>query len=239
MAHGNGLAEIASAEALRAGLDVVERAQQAAHVQERQQGEQQQRAQGVAQQARAALEGRVVEAELDGMAVGRGAREQALPVFLATPALAAPVARAGVALAAQVVTQPFGLALIGVRAPGDTRAGDVDGERQAPGDGLRALDVRCAACGGFGGEAVHVVHEQRARGLAPAERKRLLRTADEGEGHGQREQHEHQHQPQLDGMAQALARAAVPGLARVGGGRGAGVGRGPVVHGARRRSASE
>ena len=227
--HRDRLAEVAGAEPPRACADGVQRPQQVAQVQEGQQGEHQQGRQGVADQIRLTLEGLFVDADADLVAVGGAARQQALPVLVATPALAVP---------AVVVARAVALGrLVGLRrmgAPLHQRPLDPDGQRQALRDGLGTFHAGRSAARHLVDQAVHVVHQQGPGRFAPAHREGALCPADEGEGHGQREQQEHQQQAQLDRMAQRIAQAAVPE-------RGAlcsPVGRPDLAHGVVLRSAS-
>ena len=199
------LAEVTQAEAPRACADGIQWPQKVAQVQEGQQREHQQGHQGVADQMGLALEGLFVDADADPVAVGGAARQQALPLLVAAPAL--PVL-------ADIVRGSVRRCLLAgarrVRAPLHLRALDGDGQGQALRDGAGAFHAGRAAGRDLVDQAVDIVHQQRPGRFSPALRKGALCPADEGEGHGQREQQEHQQQAQLDRMAQRIAQPAVP-----------------------------
>ena len=218
VAHGDGLVERAGAKALGASADVVQRAQQAPHVEVGQRREQQQHAQRDPGDARALLPAQHVQAEFQPVAVGRGAAQQVLVVAIAPGRLAPGGA-----------VHPCGPGQLGVRGPVHLRPFNADGDGQALHQGLGAHDARRAA--DLLRQAVHVVHEQRPRGRAPAHRQRLLHAADEGDRQRQRQHQEHQHQAPAQRAPQRQARALVPGAVRVVVATG--------LHPATRRSASE
>jgi hypothetical protein len=104
------------------------------------------------------------------------------------------------------------------------RALDAHGDGQPFHQGPRTGHVRGGtAFGDLGRQPVDVVHQQRARGIAPADGERPLRPAHQHEGHGRGQQQEDHHHAQLDGVAQPPTGALVPAFG---------------VHEALRRSAS-
>jgi hypothetical protein len=108
-----GCAKVARAEAQRAGSDVVQRAQQAAHAKVGQPGEQEQHGQrGPANHARLVLPDLHVQRKVDAVAVGGGALQQA--GLIALPAV-------GVVPAALLIR------VRGMAAPVDQRATDAHG----------------------------------------------------------------------------------------------------------------
>ncbi len=131
-------------------------------------------------------------AEVDAVAVGRGALQQAR--LVACPAV-------GLASAAPVRSR-------GVAAPVDLRAADAHRHGQALHQGLGALDAGRAA--DVGGQPVHVVGHQRTGRVAPADAESLLHAEQEGRRHGQRQQQEQRHQPHAQRMRECVTGAAVP-----------------------------
>jgi hypothetical protein len=181
-AQADGLAEVAAAEALDAGTDLLQRAEEVVRQLPRQAGEHQQHDQRhPADHARPLHPGLRVQPEADGGAVGGAAHEQLVRVM-----------------------SEHGAGPLGRRAPVDRRAFDLDHHRQALGQGLGPRDVRRIA--EVPGQAVDVVGHQRLDHVAPAGTERALHAEHEGAADGQRQGQE-QHD---EAQAQRVAHAAVP-----------------------------
>ena len=222
--HGDGLGEVAVAKPLGALADVVQRAQQVAHIHIGQRRQQQQHGERAPGDAWALVPRQGVEPKLDVVTIGRGALQQAVAVLIARP----------VVLLAELVAHPVGAWLVGVRSPMDLRPVDAQRDGQAVGNRLCTLDAGRAA--DLGGQPVHIVHQQGAGSFFPAHGHRLLHPAHEGDGHCHGQGHEDQHQANAQRMPHGVPRAAVPRAVGV-------LGRECVAHlhhhGAARRRASE
>jgi hypothetical protein len=173
--HGNRPAEITRAKPPRAGADVVQRAQQPPHIGIGQQRKQQQCAQrGPADIARPLTPGGKVQTEINAVAVCRAARQQARRAAFGR-------------VVHPVFAAPAPLELVWMAAPVDLRPADAHRDWQALGD--RASPPGAGRRSDLRRQAVHIVHHQGTRRLAPAGRQRLLHAEHEcaGQRQGQQE----------------------------------------------------
>ena len=193
MAQCNSLGKVTGTKTQGTGANVVQRAQHASHAGIGHSGEHQQQPKSdPADEAGAVVPGLHAQAEADAVAVYRGALKE--PRGLIAPAIGI-----GRAVAQAVIV----IGLIGVAAPVDQRTADVHAQRQALHQRLGRFNAGRAAQ--VGGQFVHIVHHQRAGGIAPANGQRPLHANDKNSRHGQCQQQEQRDQPHAQRVRQRVA----------------------------------